>query len=326
MVLYKRNKQDYYLRSRDGHTLFYIAEGINRIGRGEGLSDYFLDSMDVALQQAEFCVMGDGSLHIRRTGLNPVTVNGMPLPLDSSWYELCGCESIVVVGHQFDLITVPCGMKPEYLLITNACESRETVFEYEGYFTCTTSIIRYVMYDPNKGEEECEVINQLHPKKKRYAITGDTRFSLIFPGGDEPTIVPGLRGYFTDVETRDVLASAELFGIFNEPHEALLNCPDGDILINSYLNGTYDFYKGKEKIAHFRREYDAKRRYAAYGDNFDMNYYAWCVQSLSVRTRAVILSIPFMEYFGVSPHFRVEERQRSDALNNLMIPLPPLAE
>lgn len=294
---------EYYLRSRDGSYLFHVPDGICRIGRGSEMQDYFGEFTMVARSQATLEKTDNGCLFIQQTGLNPVTVNGKLVGYDSPRTLLRGNDSLVIVGHQFDVLEVPRGEVPERNAAASATKNRDTVSEYEGFYTYATGIDRTLLRSLNG--EEYSVINDTLPHSVPHILAEGAEWVFRFPGGDEPTIVPGLRGFFYDMKG-DSVASVKFLKAWGEPSKYVLSSPDGEIMIHAYYDGSFHFFMRDEKIAFFKRCYDPARKYSAYGDEFPMDYYAWCVSRLSKVTRTLILSIPFLGCFGVSAHYNLE--------------------
>lgn len=300
-----RPPRDFYLRSRDGSYLFRVPDGICTIGRSSEMQDYFSNDMMVARCQAALEKTDNGYLFIQQTGLNPVTINGNLVGYKSPWTLLRGNDSLVIVGHQFDVIDVPGGELLGLDAVASARQNRDTVSEYEGFCTYATGVSRFVLRDLT-GEKEYAVTKHALLHSTPCIEAAGSVWHFCFPGGDEPTIVPGLRGFIYDMEEKQV-ASVKYLIVWKEPCEYALSSPDGEILIKSYDDGSFLFFMHDEKIAHFRRCYDPAREYSDFGDVFPMDYYAWCVSRLSEVTRTLILSIPFIGHFGVSADHRLEE-------------------
>lgn len=306
----QEDQWNYYLRPRDGAVLFQIPEGECRIGKRAGLQNYLTPCRNVAREQAEL-LKKNNSIYIRdifRHPRAPITINGKLV--GEEFTPLHEKDSLMISGYQFDILHILPWEEKLHDRTTEKIAHRVPALEYEGFYTHTIGASRFVLRTAGQDKIECVASSAGLLRRNKMVEAGKYRLSFHFPGDDEPTIVPGLRGYFVDHGTRQPVASVEYRVILRDPAEYILRVENNEIWIKSYLDGSFHFYCGNEEVARFKRHYDPERKFASYGANFPMDYYAWCLESVSELARILILSIPLIGQFGVSPDYRLEELRK----------------
>ena len=182
------------------------------------------------------------------------------------------------------------------------------MIQFQGYRLVSNRTTEFEMI----GEDGsgCTVRYCVEEPLNPHILTDSIDWFFTFPGNDpEPTFVKGLCSFILDGQTRATVAKIRVVDLFMADYsksDYLLDSPDGEILIRSYSDSSYDFFRDNERVAGFAIRYDPKHRQRRFGIEFPAFYSAYCSEQLSEITRVLVLSIPFLRYIGIGTAGRVE--------------------